>query len=102
VPPGSVPVPASQIDGSRLPQGYPREVFTGNGGMLLSIKAEQGGCGHVSAAAVEQTAQRVVVDLVQSPPETGQMCPMYIREVVISVGLSAPLGARTVVLEAAR
>jgi hypothetical protein len=76
-------------------------VFIANGGTLLSIRAEQSGCGQVSGAPVEQSAQRVVVDLVQTQGQPGQMCPMHIRDVVVSVPLSAPLGARTVVLRAA-
>jgi hypothetical protein len=101
VPVGGVAVPVSQIDASGLPAGYPQEVYTGNAGTVLSIRAEQSGCGQVSAAPVEQSAQRVVIDLVETQGHPGQMCPMHIREVVVSVPLSAPLGARTVVLKAA-
>ncbi|MCU1683110.1 MAG: hypothetical protein JWQ81_3849 [Amycolatopsis sp.] len=100
VPPGDAPVPAGQVDASALPPGYPSQVFTGNGGTVLSVVAEQGGCEHVTAAPPEQNAQHVVVNLVKTIAHTGQMCPDYIRNVTISVTLSAPLAARTVVLKA--
>lgn len=98
VPEGSVSVRASQIDATALPAGYPREVSTSNGGTVLSIKAEEGGCGHTSAAPVEQTAQRVVINLTETQAHTDQMCTMEIRTLVVSATLNAPLGDRTVVL----
>jgi hypothetical protein len=102
VPEGSVPVPASQIDASALPADYPREVSTSNGGTVLSIKAWEGGCGHTSAAPVEQTAQRVVINLTETQSHTDQMCPMVIRTLVVSATLNALLGDRTVVLKVDR
>jgi hypothetical protein len=98
VPEGSVSVPASQIDATALPADYPREVSTSNGGTVLSIKAEEGGCGHTSAAPVEQSAQRVVINLTETQAHTDQMCTMEIRTPVVSATLDAPLGDRTVVL----
>lgn len=101
VPEGSVAVPAGQIDVTALPDGYPREVSASNGDTVLSITAEEGGCGHISAAAVEQTARRVVVQLTQTRGQADQMCPMHVRDITVTVTLSAPLGRRTVVLEPA-
>lgn len=99
VPEGSTPVPAAKIDGSALPEGYPREVWTSNGGTILDIRAQEGGCGHALGEAAEQTAQRIVVNLSETKAQTGQMCTMDIRFPVISVALAAPLAERTVVLK---
>jgi hypothetical protein len=99
VPEGSVPVPAAQIDASALPMGYPHEVWTANGGTVLNIRAQEGGCGHAFGNAVEQTPQHVVVNLSETKAQTGQMCTMDIRYPVISVPLAAPLDSRTVVLK---
>jgi hypothetical protein len=98
VPAGSVQIPAGQLDASALPSGFPREVYTGKDGKLLSVKAEEGGCGHAVATLMEQSAQRVVIDLSETPGQPGQMCTMDIRYPVVSVTLDAPLGNRTVVL----
>jgi hypothetical protein len=98
VPEGTTEVPAKQIDASALPADYPRDVTTGNGGTVLSIRAQEGGCGRVSAAVVEQAAQRVVVNLKETKAQTNQMCTMDIRTPVISATLDAPLAARTLVL----
>ncbi len=99
VPADSTPVPAARIDGAALPEGYPREVWTANGGTILNIRAQEGGCGHALGEAAEQTAQRVVVNLSETKAQTGQMCTMDLRYPVISVALAAPLGERTVVLK---
>jgi hypothetical protein len=99
VPEGSTPVPAAKIDAAALPEGYPREVWTSNGGTILDIRAQEGGCGHALGEATEQTAQHVVVNLSETKAQTGQMCTMDIRFPVISVALAAPLAERTVVLK---
>lgn len=99
VPEDSEVVPIEQIDASGLPDGYPRDVTSSNGGTMLSMRAEEGGCAHVNAAPAEQDAKQVVVNLTQTTAQTGQMCPQYIRNVKLSVTLSAPLGQRTLVLK---
>ncbi|WP_410575060.1 hypothetical protein [Amycolatopsis sp. cmx-4-61] len=100
VPEGSAPVPARQIDATALPAGFPREVWTANGGTVLDIRAQEGGCGHALGEAVEQAADHVVVNLSETKAQTNQMCTMDIRYPVISVALAAPLDQRTVVLKA--
>jgi hypothetical protein len=100
VPPGDAAIPAKQVDTTGLPAGYPSQVFTSNGGTILNVVAEQGGCGHVTADPQEQNGQHIVVNLVETVAHSGQMCPDYVRNVVISVTLSAPLADRTVVLKA--
>ena len=99
VPEGSTPVPAAKIDATALPAGYPHEVWTSNGGTILDIRAQEGGCGHALGEATEQTADHVVVNLSETKAQTGQMCTMDIRFPVISVALAAPLDQRTVVLK---
>jgi hypothetical protein len=99
VPEGSTVVAASQIDGSSLPEGYPREVYTSNGGTVLSIKAQEGGCGRAGAAPAQESAKQVVVILTETQAQTDQLCTMDIRYPVVTVPLGAPLGERVVVLK---
>lgn len=99
MPEGSTPVPEKQIDAATLPADYPRVVYTGNGGTILSIKAVEGGCGHAIGEAAVQDGKQVVVNLTEKKGQTGQMCTMDIRYPVVSVALASPLGERTVVLK---
>ncbi|MGW5747479.1 hypothetical protein [Amycolatopsis sp. NPDC003861] len=99
VPEGSTPVPAGQIDATALPAGFPREVWTANGGTVLNIRAQEGGCGHALGEAGEQAGDHVVVTLSETKAQTNQMCTMDIRYPVISVTLAAPLDQRKVVLK---
>ncbi|WP_410588884.1 hypothetical protein [Amycolatopsis sp. lyj-23] len=99
VPEGSAPVPARQIDATALPATFPREVWTANGGTVLNIRAQEGGCGHALGEAAEQAGDHVVVNLSETKAQTNQMCTMDIRYPVISVALAAPLDQRTVVLK---
>ncbi|WP_220816453.1 hypothetical protein [Amycolatopsis echigonensis] len=98
-PRGAVRVPDNRVDGTALPKTFPKEVYSDNGGTVLVVRAEEGGCGHALGEAVAQTAQKVVVDLSETKAQTGQMCTMDLRHPVISVALGAPLGERTVVLK---
>ncbi|MER6761143.1 MULTISPECIES: hypothetical protein [Amycolatopsis] len=98
-PQGAVRVPDNRVDGAALPKTFPKEVYSDNGGTVLVVRAEEGGCGHALGEAVEQSAQKVVVDLSETKAQTGQMCTMDLRHPVISVALAAPLGERTVVLK---
>ncbi|WP_285483246.1 hypothetical protein [Amycolatopsis sp. NBRC 101858] len=99
VPEGSTPVPPNKVDAAALPANYPHEVWTANGGTILNIRAQEGGCGHALGEATEQAGDRVVVNLSETKAQTGQMCTMDIRYPVISVALAAPLDQRTVVLK---
>ncbi|KZB84695.1 hypothetical protein [Amycolatopsis regifaucium] len=102
VPEGSTRVPDKQLDASALPADYPREVHTSNGGTILNIRGQEGGCGHATAEAAQQDGTRVTINLTELKGQTGQMCTMDIRFPVISVTLAAPLGERTVVLKQMR
>ncbi|WIX97663.1 hypothetical protein QRX60_26595 [Amycolatopsis mongoliensis] len=99
VPEGSTPVPPDKVDAAALPANYPHEVWTANGGTILNIRAQEGGCGHALGEATEQAGDHVVVNLSETKAQTGQMCTMDIRHPVISVALAAPLDQRTVVLK---
>ncbi|WP_370942796.1 hypothetical protein AB5J62_27415 [Amycolatopsis sp. cg5] len=98
--PVSGPVPAPQIDTAALPPEYPKNVTTAGNDLL--IKAEEGGCEKLRATVAEQNEQRVAVRLVKLDTRPGEMCPMYIREVTLTVTLDQPLGQRTLVLTAER
>ncbi|WP_410654680.1 hypothetical protein [Amycolatopsis sp. lyj-112] len=102
VPEGSTKLPDKQLDAAALPADYPREVYTSNGGTILNIRGQEGGCGHATAEAAQQDGNRVTVNLTELKGQTGQMCTMDIRHPVISVTLAAPLGERTVVLKQMR
>ncbi|MFJ1764368.1 hypothetical protein ACIOD2_28890 [Amycolatopsis sp. NPDC088138] len=99
VPEGSTPVPPNKVDAAALPANYPHEVWTANGGTILNIRAQEGGCGHALGEAAEQAGDHVVVNLSETKAQTGQMCTMDIRYPVISVALAAPLDQRTVILK---
>jgi hypothetical protein len=99
VPEGSTPVPPAKVDAQALPADYPHEVWTANGGTILNIRAQEGGCGHALGEATEQAGDHVVVNLSETKAQTGRMCTMDIRYPVISVALAAPLDQRTVILK---
>ena len=98
-PAGSTLVPPAQLDASKLPEGYPREVYVGPDGRALYLRAEEGGCARAGAEVREQTPTRVVVALVETRPNVqGQMCTMDIRYPLVSAPLAQPLGQRKIVL----
>ncbi|WP_081655169.1 hypothetical protein [Amycolatopsis orientalis] len=99
VPPGDTAPAPGQIDASALPAGYPHDVTLAEGGSVVVIQAEEGGCDKISAKAGEQTAARVIVLVTITKPPHGQMCPMHVREISLPVRLAAPLGGRELVLK---
>ncbi|WP_134668173.1 MULTISPECIES: hypothetical protein [unclassified Amycolatopsis] len=99
VPPGDTAPAAGQINASALPAGYPHDVTLAEGGSVVVIQAEEGGCDKLSAKAGEQTATQVVVLVTLTKAPHGQMCPMHIREISLPVRLAAPLGGRELVLK---
>ncbi|WP_107050943.1 MULTISPECIES: hypothetical protein [Amycolatopsis] len=99
VPPGDTAPAAGQINASALPAGYPHDVTLAEGGSVVVIHAEEGGCDKLSAKAGEQTATQVVVLVTLTKAPHGQMCPMHIREISLPVRLAAPLGGRELVLK---
>ncbi|MGW4401980.1 hypothetical protein ACWEHA_42330 [Amycolatopsis nivea] len=99
VPPGDTAPAAGQVNASALPAGYPHDVTLAEGGSVVVIHAEEGGCDKLSAKAGEQTATQVVVLVTLTKAPHGQMCPMHIREISLPVRLDAPLGGRELVLK---
>ncbi|RZQ63107.1 hypothetical protein [Amycolatopsis suaedae] len=98
-PAGGTAVPGDRIDSEALPEGYPVEVSTTGQPATLQVVAEEGGCGRASAEVVEQSAERVVIKLVETEPSGGVACTMDIRYPKLSVQLQQPLGDREIVLQ---
>lgn len=98
VPPGDTAPAPGQVDASALPPGYPHDLTLAEGGKVVVIQAEEGGCDKVGARAGEQTAQQAVVVVTVTKAPHGQMCPMHIREISLPVTLDQPLGGRKLVL----
>ncbi len=96
-PPGGRTVPPAQVDASALPEGYPRLVWTQEGGSVLGAYGQEGGCSVVRADVVEETPDTVRLQFVEVIPTTGP-CTMDLRFPPLTVPLAEPLGDRTVVL----
>jgi hypothetical protein len=94
-----VQVPAEAVDASALPEDYPRQVWTQDGGMAIVATGQEGGCSKVHAEVAEQTADHVKVILVEETPEPPGICTMDLRYPPVAVQLSQPLEDRKVVLE---
>lgn len=97
-PPGGEAIPAGQVDAAALPEGYPRLVWTQEGGSVVGAYGQEGGCTRVRADLVEQTAELVRIRFVEVTPTTGP-CTMDLRFPPLTVPLGEPLGDRTVLLE---
>ncbi|MEU0879793.1 hypothetical protein ABZ345_14395 [Lentzea sp. NPDC005914] len=99
--PGEVPPdgkPVTKLDTNALSPDYPHTVWTQGDGRTVGVIAQEGGCGKASASVLEQSADAVKIELVETTPLTKQMCTMDIRFPPLTVQLSEPLGERTVVL----
>jgi hypothetical protein len=98
-PPGAAPVPASKVDASALPEGYPKIAWTTDGGRAVgAYGVASGGCVEVRGELAEQNPKRVLLRLVERTTSDGP-CTMEIRYVPVAVNLAEPLGDRTVVLQ---
>ncbi|GAA0540914.1 hypothetical protein GCM10011581_37780 [Saccharopolyspora subtropica] len=93
------PVAESALDTSRLPKGYPKKVWTQDGGTVVVATGQEGGCSKVRAEVAEQTVDHVKVVFVEETPEPPGICTMDLRYPPVAVRLDAPLDARKVVLE---
>jgi hypothetical protein len=101
LPSGDTPAGAklvTKLDAAKLPESYPRKVWTEGDGTRIGLVAQEGGCSKASVEIAEQSEQRVALNLVESSPAKQQMCTMDIRYPSFTVTLNAPLGDRTVVL----
>jgi hypothetical protein len=99
--PGESPAGAklvTKLDTSKLPEGYPKKVWTEGDGSRIGLVAQEGGCSRASVEIASQSDREVVLNVVESTPAKQQMCTMDIRYPAFTVTLNAPLGDRTVVL----
>ncbi|MEV0681602.1 hypothetical protein AB0I60_34280 [Actinosynnema sp. NPDC050436] len=94
-------VPAERLDASALSDAYRREAWVSPDGRTLQVFSLAGGCKRASAEVVAQGADHVQVALVTTyyPPKDG-VCTEELVSVPVDVELTAPLGARRLVLEA--
>ncbi|AOS62475.1 hypothetical protein [Actinoalloteichus hymeniacidonis] len=94
------PFAVEQVDSAALPEDYPVEVWTSEDGTVVGTDGREGGCTVVSAELVEETADSVTIELVETGPGEDAICTQDIRIRPVSVELAEPIGERTVVLEA--
>lgn len=95
-PDGGVVVPAAQVDAAGLPPGFPTLVWT-RGSRTVGVYGRAGGCTEARLELVEQSAERVVVRVVQFPTGPGP-CTRELRYPSLEAPLAADLGTRRVVL----
>lgn len=94
------PVPASQVTVRDLPPGASGRAWTADGGRTVGTTVEVKGCERASARVAGQSAQRVVMAVgIMKTQHRGQMCPMIISNVILTIHLDAPLGHRHLVLQ---
>lgn len=90
-------VPSGQIDASHVtspPSGVKAA------GSQVTFNAGQAGCQQVTGQVAAQTAKAVTVDVVTTnTSHGGEVCPMIVRLVPVTVTLAAPLGDRTLVFQ---
>lgn len=90
-------VPRARIDTSHM-AAPPGGVKTA--GRQVMFQVGQSGCQHVTGQVAAQTAKAVTIDVVVTTnARSGQMCPMIVREVPVTVTLAAPLGGRTLLFQ---
>ena len=100
--PGEAPGGAklvTKVDAAKLPEGYPRKVWTEGDGSRVGVTAQEGGCGKASVEIARQDPDKVVLTMIETTPATEQMCTMDMRYPVFTVTLNAPVADRTVVLD---
>lgn len=89
----------TKVDAAKLPESYPRKVWTEGDDTRVGVTAQEGGCSRASVEITEQGTDKVVLTLVETSPKVEQMCTMDIRYPTFTVKLNAPLGDRPVVLD---
>ncbi|MCG8918053.1 hypothetical protein L6E12_19920 [Actinokineospora sp. PR83] len=106
-PPGYTELPADRLDTRALPAEYrqQRRAWVAADGLALRVVGvARDSCAGVGGTALE-SADEVRVLLAprttpQGGPVDGPICTQVLTEEVVTVALSAPLGLRTVVVEA--
>jgi hypothetical protein len=89
----------TKLQADKLPEGYPRKVWTEGDGSRVGVTAQEGGCGKASVEIAEQGTDKVVLTMIETTPATDMMCTMDMRYPTFTVTLNAPLGERPVVLD---
>jgi hypothetical protein len=90
-------VPGGQIDASHV-TSPPSGVRAA--GRQVTFNAGQAGCQQITGQVAAQTAKAVTVDVITTnTSHGGQVCPMIVRLVPVTVTLAAPLGDRTLVFQ---
>ncbi|HEX5405351.1 MAG TPA: hypothetical protein VFX16_24000 [Pseudonocardiaceae bacterium] len=95
--PQHTPVPPAQVhnSGKSVP---PTGVQATKDGKQVVFVVEQSGCQHITGQVTSQTSTSVAILVVTTiTSHAGQVCPMIVRQVPVTVTLSAPLGSRTIV-----
>lgn len=88
-------VPKAQIDASHV-NSPPSGVEAA--GRQVTFNAGQAGCQQITGQVAAQTASSVTVNVITTnTSHGGQVCPMIVRLVPVTVTLAAPLGHRTLV-----
>jgi hypothetical protein len=95
-PSGGTVVPATQVDAESLPAGFPTLVWT-RGPRTLGVYGRAGGCTEARVELAEQTAEKVVLRVVQYSTGPGP-CTRELRYPPLEAPLAADLGDRRVVL----
>lgn len=100
VPPGVQEVPRERVDAGSLSDTYRREAYVFNDGRAVEVFGLAGGCKEAKAEVTGQSAEVVQITLVTITRQpSGTMCTQELRQVPLTVTLSAPLGDRRLVLE---
>ncbi|WP_434448101.1 hypothetical protein [Lentzea sp. E54] len=100
IPPNVTPVAKEKVDTTSLSDTYRDEAYVFGDGRDIEVFGVGGGCKEARAEVTGQSAEVVHITLVtitkQSP---GTACTQEIRQVPLTVRLSAPLGDRRLVLD---
>jgi hypothetical protein len=100
VPPNVTPLAKEKVDTTSLSDTYRDEAYVFGDGRDVEVFGVGGGCKEARAEVTAQSAELVQITLVtitKQPP--GTVCTQEIRQVPLTVRLSAPLGDRRLVLE---
>lgn len=100
VPPNVTPVPKEKVDATSLSETYRTEAYVFNDGRDVEVFGVGGGCKEARAEVTGQSAEVVQITLITiTKQQPGMVCTQEIRQVPLTVRLSAPLGDRRLVLE---
>ncbi|HVV23908.1 MAG TPA: hypothetical protein VHF06_31030 [Pseudonocardiaceae bacterium] len=93
------PVPPGEINSAGM-VNPPQGVQVSSDGRYIIFQAEQSGCQRISAQATTQTATSVTILVTTTNTQKAhQMCPMIVRQVVVTAALNAPLNGRTIIFQ---